>query len=377
MSIKVKPAFKFLYYSPVIILIFFITGRTFTYDEAIILGFTDLQYYYQIAKNLFNVQELRGIPLHHLERWAFHNISGYISLIFKVDLWTIYKMIVIICIIVLVILINLLKCSEINKIAIFIFMLFNPYTFRLYWAAPGTINDCIYYTSIVGFILSIIDKRVYLFVSSIIIASLARQTIILCLPILLILYVNNKLSRKLFILGTSLIIVFYIGNSQFSKYIFNIDSGDGYVSSHIFNYYEWFMGSISFEEIFAFYGRYAIIIILIMPLLLLTNKSIISNNKIYLLSFFIMQSQPLLISGPMTGGNIQRLCAFAYPLMIPLLLKETEAKIVLLFSLLVFMYSLHHNYTEMALIPSARYIYLLFVMISGLISLVYYIKLKK
>ena len=59
------------------------------------MGITDVEYYYQIATNLFNVQELQGIPIHYLERWIFHYISGYISLLFNIDLWTIYKLIVI------------------------------------------------------------------------------------------------------------------------------------------------------------------------------------------------------------------------------------------------------------------------------------------
>ena len=123
MYIKAISTCSFFICSPIIIFYFFITGITFTYNEATIMGFTDIQYYYQIATNLFNVQELQGIPIHYLERWIFHNISGYISLLFNIDLWTIYKFIVIMCVGALVFIINILKCSEFNKLAIFIFLL--------------------------------------------------------------------------------------------------------------------------------------------------------------------------------------------------------------------------------------------------------------
>ena len=356
--------------TPIILLFFFITGRTLTYGEAMIMeGFTDIGDYYQIGTNLLNVQELEGITIHKLERWFFHYIAGYTSLLLNIDLWSIYKFIVIMCVSTLVFIINILKCSELNKIAIFIFLLLNPYTFRMYWTAPGMINDCIFFTSITCILVGLIEKRPYLFVSSIIIATLARQTIILCLPIFLILYLNNKLSRNLFIIGSLLIIVFYFGNSQIAKYIFNTYNEVGYVSSHVFNYYDWFIERFSYEEFIAFYGRYALVSILALPLLTLTNRCVISNNKIYLISFFIMQSQPLLITGPLTGGNIQRLCALAIPFLIPLFLLAGEVKRILPFTLLVCFYSMHHIYTIMFMIPNGKNIFALLVFLSGIISL--------
>ena len=82
-----------------------------------------------------------------------------------------------------------------------------------------------------------------------------------------------------------------------------------------------------------------------------------------------MQSQPLLITGPITGGNIQRLCAFALPFLIPYFLPVVELKRILLFSLLVCFYSMHHNFTMMFMIPNGKYIFALLVCLSGLISL--------
>ena len=108
MHIKAISTCSFFICSPIIILFFFITGRTFTYNEGMDMGFADIQYYSQIATNLFNLQELQGISTHYLERWIFHYISGYISLLFNIDLWTIYKFIVIMCVSALVFIINIL-----------------------------------------------------------------------------------------------------------------------------------------------------------------------------------------------------------------------------------------------------------------------------
>ena len=81
------------------------------------------------------------------------------------------------------------------------------------------------------------------------------------------------------IISSLLISVLFIGNSLFTKYIFEIDYYNvGYISGYIFNYYDWFM-SFSYEEFIAFYGRYTLVIILVMPLLLLTNKPITKKNS--------------------------------------------------------------------------------------------------
>ena len=63
-----------------------------------------------------------------------------------VDLWFVYQIIFLFCFFVTIILVHSLKCEFWNKFAVLIFILFNPYTFSLYWAAPGMISDYIFYS---------------------------------------------------------------------------------------------------------------------------------------------------------------------------------------------------------------------------------------
>ena len=96
-------------FNPLIIIIFisfFITSNTFNYEQAVANGYTDVKTYFDIASEGFVEKTGLSGNLHRLERWPIHIMVHLISKSFHLDIWTIYRVLIIIlsfiCVIALV-----------------------------------------------------------------------------------------------------------------------------------------------------------------------------------------------------------------------------------------------------------------------------------
>ena len=154
---------KFIF-NPLIILLFisfFITSNTFDYDQSIANGFTDVKTYYDIASDGFDEKNGLSGNLHRLERWPIHIIVHLISKSFDLDIWTIYRILIIILSFICCIIINTLSISQNKKILIWNLILFNPYTFRLYYLTPGMVSDCLFFVGTLLFVCGLLNNNHY------------------------------------------------------------------------------------------------------------------------------------------------------------------------------------------------------------------------
>ena len=93
--------------------------------------------------------------------------------------------------------INTLKTtSPLIKICLWLYLTFNPFSFRLYYLAPGMIADSLLFLSFIIFVCGVINTNNFQIILSIIISTLSKQTALLLVPFLLILYLNKMISRK-------------------------------------------------------------------------------------------------------------------------------------------------------------------------------------
>ena len=117
---------KYGFTSLILILTFIITSNAFNYEDAVANGFNDVKSYYFIATNGFTEDGAPNHFQHHLERWPIHVLVGSLSRVLDVNIWTIYRISVLILIFSSVFIIGSFGCNDYKKLAIFTFLLFNP-----------------------------------------------------------------------------------------------------------------------------------------------------------------------------------------------------------------------------------------------------------
>ena len=84
------------------------------------------------------------------------------------------------------------------------------------------------------------------------------------------------------------------------------------------------------------------------------------------------------MGGPLvTGGNIQRLCAFGIPFLIPLLENKSHTKNNIIFIFTFIFMSMHHHFSFIYYITNNFYIFGLIVFLGALISIISFKITKK
>ena len=356
--------------SSFLLVLFFATANVFSYQEAIVNGFADIKTYYFLSQNEFTTNAINLFPSHHLERWVVHYLAGQLSRLTGFDIWEIYQSLVFLCIVAVTLLVSLLKDDNQNKMLFLSFLLLNPYTFRLYWAAPGMISDCLFYTTIIFFCYSIKYKKNRMLIVSSCLLMMFRQTgILLILPLALYAIVNKKnkdilLSSlaSIFFIVTLFILTKHITESLYGK------AEDGYFISHAFGVVFWLFNSFKFASLIFFFGRYFLFILSIAVVLYYLYLGFIEHNQkirdnyvfVFVLAFVLIQLQPLAGGPGVTGGNIQRLAAFGIPFLVflfPALASNKFYTMALVICL--FFVSLHHKFTFLINIEHGNLIFLL------------------
>ena len=79
----------------IMLLIFFGTSNTFSYNEAISNGYSDIITYFQIATDGFDKKVGESNTLHRIERWPIHIIVYYVYKITNIEIWSIYRFFII------------------------------------------------------------------------------------------------------------------------------------------------------------------------------------------------------------------------------------------------------------------------------------------
>ena len=123
--------------------------------------------------------------------------------------------------------------------------------FRLYYTAPGMINDCVFYTSIVAFVVGLLNKKNWLIAIAVTISVFSRQTSILLIPILFLFSFYKHISFKLSIVLSLQLAFLYLSNIYFTEKLFGVSQND-YFMSHAFCLLFWIYENLTFQNGIAF-----------------------------------------------------------------------------------------------------------------------------
>jgi|688.fasta_scaffold144201_2 hypothetical protein len=358
--------YKFV--SLLIIIVFLITQNYFTINESLDSGFSDIKSYLIISQYKFNNEQLKYIPTHHLERWPVHFLVGNFSKLINLNIHYTYLIFVIITLIFIFQIIKKIKTSDIKKISIFSFLIFNPYLYRIYICNPEMISDALFILGALLWLIGINDKNnLYIYIGLIVLV-ISRQTSYLIAPIIFILFYYKKINIKIFISQLILIVVMIIIIKILTASLYINHINDDYILFHLKDGWINMKNQvIKVKELSLFSARYIILIITLIPLLILINKKNVNINIIWIIFFLIINLQPI-IGGPfITGGNIQRLGALGIPFLIPIIINSKLSNFqYYIFILLCFCTSFHHKFSILYFIPNSH-IYFELILVGTLI----------
>lgn len=356
------------------IAVFLLSAYSYSYTEAITKGYSDIEAYIAIAK-VADIEQMHSLSSkylwHHLERWPINLLLGVLAKNLDLELWSVYRSAVLICMAVTAFVIQRLRCDVPRKLAFFMLVLFNPYTFRIYYGVPGMMADCLFYTAIVGISVGMFNRNSMMIGLFVILASLSRQTSILLVPVLLIYCIHERVGilKTLLILGC--LAISFLLNQASAKLIFQ-PFQSAYLMMHTLGIFFWIKNSPHWLELFDFLGRYSLMWLTLFPSLVLVGRNV-KTSLVYLLFFVILQVQPLLAGPVITGSNIDRLAIYGLPFLCLIFLNgKFNSRHLMLFTILLFVTSLQPQFTFLHFVVGGRYIFVCLVFISAYVSLRYF-----
>ena len=278
----------------ILIIIFLLTSETFNYYESITNGYSDIKTYYDISSNGFDENLGDKNTQHRLERWPIHISIHYISKITKIGIWDLYRSFILLIMLSAFFIINTLRTtSPLIKICLWSYLTFNPFSFRLYYLAPGMIADSLLFLSFTIFVCGVINKNNFQMILSIIISNLSKQTALLLVPFLLILYYNKMISKRNLL--SYVILVFLIFTFvKLSTISFFGAQNNNYFTHHLIGLFLWLKNDFSINQFIYFFGRYVFFLMTLSPLLIIGKFKV---SSIFLLFFILISLQPIL-GGP-------------------------------------------------------------------------------
>jgi len=351
-----------------LIIVFLATAHTFNYEESISNDYNDIKTYYFMSTNGFVEGAGEIYPSHHLERWPIHLAVGSISNFFSLNVWKVYRISIIILGLISFFAIKSLKTTDLNKIAIFSLIIFNPYSFRLFYAAPGMISDLGIYVAFLIIICGILNKSNTQIIGGIFLSVISRQTSIMLVPILILLTYFDYISYKncikyIFLIIVGFILIKIITANQYGP----MDTG--YFLKHAMGLINWIIYNFSFKDIFPFVGRYILFLLTLSGFLLIFPTNKVHVSYLFLSLFFFIHLQPIMAGpGPYMSGNMQRLCALGIPFLIPLITNsKVNKRLINYFIISNIVVSFHHHSSLIYYINYGKIIFLFLILASSVV----------
>ena len=328
----------------ILIFLFVLTAHKISYEEAPALGYSDTQSYCFIAEKGFDKREGNNYASHHLERWPLHITIGSLAKATNLDIWSLYRAIVLLFVFLTYLVIFSLKISTLNKIASFAFLLLNPYAFRIFYSVPGMVSDAAIYLGFVFVVCGFFNKSHSLIIGGVLLSIVGKQTSILLLPIFMVLFYLKYIKAKELLFYGVLIIWGFVFLKNSTVYLFEVSNPTSFFQLATAGI-KWLYNDYSFKEGFSFFGRYILFLLSLSPLLFLSLEK--GKNKIIFIAFFLfIHLQPIAGGPAVTGRNIQRLCALGLPFLLPLIFTaRIELKNLYLFLSSSLLLSFHHNFS--------------------------------
>ena len=328
-----------LYFYFIFLIIFLsLTNQYFDYQESIIFGGADGEYYTNISNSFPGIAEREMMPI-HAERFFFYYIFGFLSKIFNIEIYYVYRFSVFIILgLINIFLILIFKSKNLDlRLSLIILSLINlnPYISRFYIAIPTLLNDLIFIFALTLFLYSLESRKTKILISSLIILFFARQTsiaIIISLIFAKFVYRENFFfnNKKIFltILGFFFI---YLINYYYSLHTFNDPSYRWEQYSPEMRLFGFFLQDVAIRKklifltlpFLSFFPLF--LYIFIFGKLKKITFSLPKDPKIffYLLVCLLIVAQPLLSGVSVTGRNVIRLTTLAYIPIVFLLVNTT------------------------------------------------------
>ncbi len=363
---------NYIIISALLLVLFFVTTNRYTFDQALTLGFPDAFSYYSISKIFSNFYDLSGLPSHHLERWMIFLFLGKISSLLSVDIWLIYRLFVVFLMLLTVILFMYFKkLNTYNSIASLILLFCNPYLFKMYYAVPSELSDALFVFGLILFVLGLNPVKHSFLISGVLICCISKQTSIMLIPILTLLYINSR-KDFIYIYLCCTILIFWVINSQLTLNYFG-GINNNYLEYHSLGLYKFIFFEFDWIILLRFCGRLSVFVLTLAPIIILVNRHLRHDFK-WILFFMIIGFQPIFGGGPLvTGNNIQRLLAIGTPLLLPILWKyRFTRKSFLSFFGIYILISFHHKFSFLFYLNASKFHYLVILILSALFVLIFW-----
>ena len=350
-------------------IIFFLTTNTYTYSEALLMGFNDSFSYYSISQNALSSHDLSTLPSHHLERYIIYVLLGKLALIFNLEIWTVYRcFIVLLMLLTSMLLLYFSKLPKFNAIATLALLLFNPYLYKMYYVAPSEASEAFFVLLL--FIIGLHTKKSSFVILGIFVCCISKQTSIMLVPILLILHIIGDLKRVYFVLSLCFVIIFFLFiNTQLTLHIFG-GTYNNYALHHLLGGLKFYYSEFDLNLLNRFLGRLGVYFLTFSPLIMIFKFSKV--NILAIVFFLIMGMQPILGGPLVTGNNIQRLLSLGAPFLLPILWNYKFNKYSFISFLCIYgLISLHHKFSFLYFIGSTKFHFLCILILAAMLSYVF------
>lgn len=333
-----------LAYGLMLLVLILATNRYFSAEQAFQLGFSDTDSYLRIAlaSDLSTLSSLTGnTPSHHLERWPLHWLIGCVARNLSLEPWLVYRIAAILTASAIVAALASTKASIQAFFVLTGLLLLAPYGLRSFIAAPGMLSDNIFFLSSICLMLGIARGSNLMLGVALTLGLLSRQTFVMFAPICILGGMTGHLPLKRAILIAACILGLFIFLRMATNHLFpGISHNYGAMALGL---WDWLQAPDRTTGV-DFFGRILFFIALLSPILLLDLPR--SKLLFALGGFFLIAVQPVLGGPPATGQNILRLLTLGLPFLIPAVIETKMNKtLVVFFIVLMFINSLHHNYS--------------------------------
>tara|TARA_B100001093_G_scaffold519987_1_gene611883 strand:- start:8207 stop:9331 length:1125 start_codon:yes stop_codon:yes gene_type:complete len=358
---------KNLFLTLFFILIVFATNNYFDYEDSLIFGGSDGQFYILISKYSpdfgINIEYIKG------ERFFLPYLLGIISKLSLINLYSLYQITSIFLIITLILLYHkILILSKIENYFYYfsiLLVIFNPYLIRYYLAVPTIIVDLSFIISLEIIAIGFLKKQTKFFFLGLIIATLSRQNSIIIIFVFFIIkfiFKNKSILqyKDLILLSICYIIIFLVNTYYAINSSGNLQEVESLYSTTLF-------GILIFDYNLIDLFRYLYFpllgfgpLITFVLILLYLRKFTLNNGEFIIFSLIvsILLIGIAFIGGPTTTGkNLIRLSNFSYIYLIIIINaffqttknREKIASICLIFSSFLFLWSLHPTFSNVKL----------------------------
>ena len=324
-----------------------LTNTYFSIENSFIYGGADGESYLKIAEASPYTTNQAIQPIHS-ERFIISYLIGFLSKIFEIDLYLLFRFFTIICILLLnyfLIKILFLFNFSLNSVLISTLLVnLNPYITRFYISNPLIINDLVFHIGSLYCLLGLILKRKKNFFLGLIISIIARQSALAIFFGIIFskFFLKDKffLNKKDILLSLIIILFFYIIGFIYSSN--TTTYADERYNQYYVTIFGIFIENKSFKELFIFFAwPFLSFTPLILYGLLYLKIDLIKLSKntslnYYILSFcLLIFLQPILQGIDVGGKNIIRLSTFAFvPVLILLKINSVDKKINLIVNII-------------------------------------------